>query len=35
MTRFPELRQMIQDDYRRETEIGHFVVFHHEPPVLR
>jgi hypothetical protein len=33
MTRFRELHELIQREYHWETEIGHFVVFHHEPPV--
>jgi hypothetical protein len=28
MTRFGELRAVIERDYQRETEVGHFVVFH-------
>jgi hypothetical protein len=31
MTRFPELNELVQRDYRWETEIGHLVLFHREP----
>jgi hypothetical protein len=32
MTHFRELRALLEHEYRWDKEIGHFVIFHHEPP---